>query len=97
VAFERALQAADKALGGDGLIALPYWDVLTQPELNSQVVPRLLRQHFPNDKRTVRKLLANPRTTAGSDGDRQQEKRVELWREGFKIKRDRYLKNQVET
>ena len=28
VAFEKGLQAADRALGNDGQIALPYWSVM---------------------------------------------------------------------
>ena len=43
--YERALQAADRALGGDGAIALPYWDWL-RPEINGQCVPDVIEKHF---------------------------------------------------
>ena len=37
IAFEQSLRDADRALGNDGHIGLPYWDVLARPELNGQV------------------------------------------------------------
>jgi hypothetical protein len=38
IEFERCLQIADKELGNDGLIALPYWDFGTM-EVNGEVAP----------------------------------------------------------
>ena len=41
--FERALQRADKALGNDGRIALPYWDWSLNPE---EGLPKGIRENF---------------------------------------------------
>ena len=41
--FERALQAADAALGNDGRIALPYWDWSHRPE---EGLPKGVRERF---------------------------------------------------
>ena len=43
--YERCLQAADRALGGDGRVALPYWDWL-RPEVNGQCVPDVINKFF---------------------------------------------------
>merc|ERR1719461_2014568 len=48
VEFERALQEADKKLGNDGKIALPYWD-WTQRGGN-ELIPNIIRKEFPNVK-----------------------------------------------
>eukprot|EP00928_Gymnodinium_smaydae_P030757 TRINITY_DN22780_c0_g1_i1.p1 TRINITY_DN22780_c0_g1~~TRINITY_DN22780_c0_g1_i1.p1 ORF type:complete len:1085 (-),score=111.19 TRINITY_DN22780_c0_g1_i1:65-3229(-) len=45
--FEQALINADKALGNDGNIGLPYWD-WSEPEVNGEVVPGILREYFPD-------------------------------------------------
>ena len=34
--FEQSLQRADRALGGDGMLGLPYWD-FSRPEINGEV------------------------------------------------------------
>ena len=55
--FEQALRAADRALGNDGRIGLPYWDVLGQPRTaGGEVFPKILREHFGNGTATVRAL-----------------------------------------
>ncbi|ETO18384.1 hypothetical protein RFI_18883, partial [Reticulomyxa filosa] len=41
--FEKALQAADRALGRDGNIFLPYWDWTLHPE---QGLPAIIRKRF---------------------------------------------------
>ena len=41
--FERALQAADMALGNDGRIALPYWDWSVNPD---EGLPKGIREQF---------------------------------------------------
>merc|ERR1719242_1068602 len=41
--FEKALQAADAALGNDGRIALPYWDWSIDPD---QGLPKGVRERF---------------------------------------------------
>ncbi len=43
LAFEQMLQRADMALGGDGRIALPYWD-WCDTEVNGEVMPRVVRE-----------------------------------------------------
>eukprot|EP01047_Picozoa_sp_COSAG01_P110262 COSAG01_NODE_39094_length_481_cov_0.814136_1_plen_116_part_01 len=43
VEFEHALQRADIKLGGDGNIALPYWD-WSETEVNGEVFPRIVRE-----------------------------------------------------
>ncbi|GBG32650.1 Matrix metalloproteinase-C [Hondaea fermentalgiana] len=45
LALEEALQEADRALGRDGMIALPYWD-FSQYEVNGEIVPRIVREAF---------------------------------------------------
>jgi len=47
VEFERALITADKELGNDGRLALPYWD-WSRTRANSEVLPRILRECFKN-------------------------------------------------
>ena len=66
VAFERALQTADRALGNDGRLGLPYWDCATS-EINGQVVPAVLREYFherSGPHATVRALIADPQGRA---------------------------------
>ena len=41
VEFETALRKADRSNGGDGAIALPYWDWVASPEL-----PRVLQEQL---------------------------------------------------
>jgi len=43
--LEQALIKADKALGNDGNIGLPYWD-WTVSEVNGEVMPKIVREHF---------------------------------------------------
>ncbi|GLC38356.1 hypothetical protein PLESTB_001268000 [Pleodorina starrii] len=56
VDFERSLQAADRALGRDGRIALHYWGWeyvqpgTDDPTLNGQVMPQMIRDRFPSFK-----------------------------------------------
>lgn len=38
VDFERRLRLADRALGNDGTIALPYWDFIEHPEIPDEVL-----------------------------------------------------------
>ncbi|KAG2491076.1 hypothetical protein HYH03_010521 [Edaphochlamys debaryana] len=45
VDFERTLQAADRAVGGDGRIALPYWG-WDQGPVNGELFPAVIRQAF---------------------------------------------------
>lgn len=45
VQFERALVRADKELGNNGALGLPYWD-WGRPSINGEVLPRILRQQF---------------------------------------------------
>ncbi|KXZ51823.1 hypothetical protein GPECTOR_11g263 [Gonium pectorale] len=45
VDFERTLQAADRALGGDGRIALPYWG-WDAGAVNGQLFPQIIRERF---------------------------------------------------
>mmetsp|Transcript_11347 Transcript_11347/g.27784 ORF Transcript_11347/g.27784 Transcript_11347/m.27784 type:complete len:147 (-) Transcript_11347:3-443(-) len=48
--FEHALQAADRALGPDGALALPYWDWLDLDGAWPQqgVMPAILREYLPD-------------------------------------------------
>ena len=47
--MERALQEADRALGNDGNIGLPYWDWLVT-EVKGQVFPEVVRRiELPDD------------------------------------------------
>lgn len=59
-AFEQALQRADRALGGDGQLGLPYWD-FTVTRINGEVMPAILRQVFHRDP------LLYPRQLLGDD------------------------------
>lgn len=92
-AFEEALQEADRALGNDGLIALPYWDAYTQPEVGGEVVPAIVRSWFPNGTETVRAMLHNP-STAPPGGKIQGKRREELWAKGYQIASDASIKDQ---
>ena len=89
LAFEKALQEADRLLGNDGAIGLPYWDVLAQPELNGQVVPSIVRAAFPDGTKLVRQMLADPATT--SDGPNQSRHRRGLWERGYSLVDDATL------
>ncbi len=93
VAFEKGLQEADRALGNDGQIALPYWSVMDEPEVNGQVVPSILRKHFPNDTEKMRALLADPSVKGDGTGGG---KRKELWERGLEIASDATIKRKVE-
>jgi len=53
--LEQALIKADKALGNDGNIGLPYWD-WTQLEIKGEVFPKIIREHFGE----LPKDLVNP-------------------------------------
>ncbi len=45
--LEQALQRADRALGNDGKIGLPYWDFSVYEGVKGDnVMPRVLREHF---------------------------------------------------
>ena len=44
VEMEHVIQEADRELGGDGSIALPYWDWLDTS--HADVVPAIIREHF---------------------------------------------------
>ena len=49
--FETTMRRADKALGQDGNIGLPYWD-WARPEINGEVFPKILKEQlteFPAD------------------------------------------------
>ena len=95
VAFEEAFQEADRALGNDGRIGLPYWDIIGQPELFGQVFPSILRTAFPNGVETVRGFLRDP-SESTSDGPRQQRQRQALWDVGYQMIDDETLKAAVE-
>eukprot|EP01084_Bolivina_argentea_P053345 97923_1 len=41
--FEKAIQAADKQLGNDGNVSLPYWDWSQNPE---DGIPKIVRERF---------------------------------------------------
>ncbi|CAD7699846.1 unnamed protein product [Ostreobium quekettii] len=60
VEFERALQAADRALGRDGNIGLPYWDWTR----DSSALPPILRQRFS----TMPSGLVTDRNELSRDG-----------------------------
>jgi hypothetical protein len=65
VDFEVTMRKADKLLGGDGNIGLPYWD-WTFPELNGEVFPRILRDPaFPQLQRLGRDFF--PPASGDSD------------------------------
>ena len=96
VAFEEAFQEADRALGNDGRIGLPYWDVVGQPEVNGQVFPSILRTAFPNGVETVRQFLRDPSASGIPDGPRQQRQRQALWDDGYQMIDDTTLKAAVE-
>eukprot|EP00966_Prymnesium_polylepis_P121328 2804098-Prymnesium_polylepis.1 len=49
----QALRQADRDLGNDGAIGLPYWDVLGQPEINGEVFPKVLRYDPSPSARTL--------------------------------------------
>ncbi|GIL62411.1 hypothetical protein Vafri_16631 [Volvox africanus] len=54
VEFERALQEADRALGGDGNIALHYWGwEADQPWVNRQLMPQMIRTYFSDFRRQM--------------------------------------------
>jgi hypothetical protein len=95
-AFEEALQHADRSLGNDGRISLPYWDVLERPLIDGQVVPKALRDHFPNGTEMVRRLLANPATRTDPRTPKQNEQREVLWRRGYAIADDDVIRRAVE-
>jgi len=44
IEFERSLQKADVALGGDGSITLPYWNLIKK--VDNQVLPQMIRERF---------------------------------------------------
>ena len=46
IEFELALQQADKTLGGDGRIGMPYWDWSEVQDGNGPVLPPVIREHF---------------------------------------------------
>jgi len=46
--MEKALQEADKKLGNDGLIALPYWDWTARN--TKELIPKIVREQFPHVK-----------------------------------------------
>eukprot|EP00803_Ostreobium_quekettii_P001087 evm.model.scf_853EXC.6 EVM.evm.TU.scf_853EXC.6 scf_853EXC:58036-60614(-) len=64
--FERALQAADRDLGGDGNVALPYWD-WTDVD-GGEVFPRVIRENFGEPPEG---LLAPRRASSGVPAVRQ--------------------------
>jgi len=60
VEFERALRAADRALGGDGNVALPYWDFIKQSKIPAEVrstQPDFHPELFPADIQAPERLL----------------------------------------
>ena len=95
VAFEEALQAADRDLGNDGRIALPYWDVLGQPSVNGEVFPSILREYFPNGVETVRRLLVDPASVPDDGRPKQASQRRILWERGYQIVDDETLRRAV--
>merc|ERR1719461_2733283 len=46
VDVEQALRKADKALGNDGNIGLPYWNWMIT-EINGEIFPKILTDEFP--------------------------------------------------
>ena len=46
--FEQSMRAADRALGNDGNIGLPYWD-WARSSINGEVYPKILRETFSTD------------------------------------------------
>jgi len=59
--FQHYLSDADIANDGDGMLALPYWDVIFHPRKNGEVLPKVIMDAFPNGTSTTQKLLSNPR------------------------------------
>ncbi|EOD20284.1 hypothetical protein EMIHUDRAFT_242159 [Emiliania huxleyi CCMP1516] len=92
IAFEQSLRDADRALGNDGHIGLPYWDVLARPELNGQVVPSIVKEHFGNGTAVPRALLDESLPPGGAAHQRKR-----LWDEGYAIADDADLKRTIES
>jgi hypothetical protein len=44
--FEKVLQEADRKLGGDGKIGLPYWDWQNVQE-GGEIIPKIIRDEIP--------------------------------------------------
>jgi hypothetical protein len=95
-AFEEAMQRADKELGNDGRIGLPYWDVVGQPEVNGEVFPAILRSAFPNGTGVVRGMLSDPKGASPGASPAQERQRGKLWEAGYQIADDATLKRAVE-
>ena len=55
VEFERSLQEADKKLGGDGKIGVPYWDFADIDREGPMIPPMLREMEFPRDD-----MIADP-------------------------------------
>lgn len=73
VEFETALQAADRANGGDGRIALPYWDWLRYERL-----PPIIRSTFQAEPmRWVQQLVPDPAVSGDTAA-------APFWRQGFR-------------
>ena len=66
---------------------------MDEPEVNGQVVPAILRKHFPNDTEKMRALLADPSVKGDGTGGG---KRKELWERGLEIASDATIKRKVE-
>jgi len=92
-AFEEALQDADRANGNDGAIGLPYWDVVGRPQLGGQILPRVIREAFPNGTQVVRSMLADPDRLPRSN---QNSNRSQLWQNGYQLADDRQILREVQ-
>lgn len=65
VEFERALSQADRSLGRDGSIGLPYWDG-GQPVVNGETLPAVLRRRWGTLPSQLRDQIARHPQAAGA-------------------------------
>ena len=78
--FENSLRQADRELGGDGMIGLPYWDWsdFSSNEAHGEVLPKILRDTFHKDRaaelKWVRGLMKDPKENDGEG--------AKLWERG---------------
>lgn len=86
VEFEQALQAADRDLGKDGDIGLPYWDS-SRTFINGEVFPAILRRRFPDLPAPIAAQIAAHEAAAGAEL---------LLRRGYRMSSDEVLAAGIE-